>query len=127
MTWEHVNGSWSNGSYEIALIRPGEWTMRRLPESIGYADSDVWTGRSLRLMKQRAERLEQEAETSRDNVRRWIRLGISLIGIPLFFDAPDPIGVFLVVGLVGVLIHSIVGLMDGLGSRQWDLLRESMQ
>ena len=131
MNWQQqVDGRWVSDSFEIELVAPKRWVMRRTDAakvSVSADREEFWEGPSLRRLKAVAESAGETADLDRPVRRYLIIMWSAMFGVLAIFQFPGPIAATLVISLTAVFIWAMVKAIDEVVYRPWDQIREQVQ
>lgn len=129
MEWTNTSEGWRSGPYLIELLEPGQWGLYRTTQTEeGQVRRDpLEVAGSLRLLKGKADSVEEER---RQSVMRKRRLAILLVAMIVFVAASPgsgAIAAIVTVGAFGAMLWAALKLAHTGGSRPWERLREMYQ
>lgn len=131
MEWSKRNEyRWESGPFTIELVSPKRWVLTR-SEAIDdhvLSDGKVWTGSSLRRLKDKAEALAADAETSEDRRRTFSIGAFALFVLLIVASQPGPVAATVAIMAFGVLLFSLIRAIDhAISARPWDVVGEKYQ
>ena len=131
MDWQQVHGRWVSDSFEIELVAPKKWVMRRVDsQRVSVAtedDAEYWEGSSLRRLKALAEEAAQISPSQSGARRYLITMWTAMFAVLAIFQLSGPVAATVVIALTGVFIWALVKAIDEIVYRPWDQIREQVQ
>ena len=131
MDWQRVNGRWVSDSFEIELVAPKKWVMRRTDsQQVSVSteeEGESWEGPSLRRLKAVAEETARRPQSD-SAIRRYLTtMWTAMFGVLAILQLSGPVAATAVIVLVGIFIWALVRAIDEIVYRPWDRISEQIQ